>query len=239
MVRIFGKSFETKGRNTTVKECVKIPIYMKKQIIFYIFILFLISCSNTNQVSTQQIAKSTPKIVENSSNVNNLQNHFEENVTPLSKIDLSKIGHISPKCRVQDKGNSQIKLNDLKVVDDLIANGKESIPFLISKLDDNTKINDPVIDFWGEIHIGDVAFIILTDFFTTDCDSPKGTISGVSWNEFLGCTNPDIPAQNCYIEYIEKNGRKTIKKRWQNIWEENKDKIYWDETDRCFKVKSV
>ena len=157
---------------------------------------------------------------------------FHKGALP-SKIDLSKIGHISPKCFIQDKD-----LNQLKVVDDLIANGKESIPFLISKLDDKTKINDYVMDFWGEIYVGDVAFIILTDFFSYDCNHPKGTISGVSWNEFLGCTNPDIPSQNCYVEYIEKYGRKTIEERWQKIWEENKNKIYWDETERCFRVRT-
>ena len=205
-----------------------------KKVVLYILILFMVSCGKTNQVITQQIAESTPKVIESTPKPNDLQNPSKKNVVPLSKIDLSKIGHIAPKCRVQDKD-----LNQLKVVDDLIANGKDSIPFLISKLDDKTKINNYVMDFWGEIYVGDVAFIILTDFFSYDCDNPKGTINGISWNEFLGCNNPDIPSQNCYVEYYEKYGRKTIKKRWQKIWEENKDKIYWDETDRCFKVKTT
>ena len=41
---------------------------------------------------------------------------------PLSQIDLSKMGHMAHKGRVQDKD-----YNDLEVVDQLIANGKDSI----------------------------------------------------------------------------------------------------------------
>jgi len=199
---------------------------VKNLIALLFIILFMISCSATNKATLQ-----SPNEPANS--IELTQNRPVEKVVPVSEIDLSKIGRIAPKGRVQDKD-----YNQLKVIDDLIASGKESIPYLISKLDDKTKINDHVMDYWGEIHIGDVAFIILTDFFTTS-DWQKTTIEGVGWNEFLGCTNPDIPAQNCFIDYVEKNGRKTIKSRWQKIWKENRDKIYWDEAERCFKVKAI
>ncbi len=199
---------------------------VKNLIVFLSVILFMVGCNTTNKAALQ----SPP---ESANSIELTQNRPVEKVVPVSEIDLSKIGRITPKGRVQDKD-----YNQLKVVDELIASGKESIPFLISKLDDKTKINGHVKDFWGEIHIGDVAFIILTNFFTTS-DWQKTTIEGVGWNEFLGCTNPDIPAQNCFIDYVEKNGRKTIKSRWQKIWEENKEKIYWDEAERCFKVKAT
>lgn len=198
-----------------------------KEIAFLFVILFLFGCSADNKVALQ-----SP--IEPANSIQLTQDNSVEEITPLSEIDLSKIGHIAPIDRVQDKEENQ-----LKVVNDLIANGKDSIPFLISKLEDKTKINEPVLDFWGEIRVGDVAFVILTDFFSGASSHHKETITGVGWNEFLGCTNSDVPAQNCYLDYVEKHGRKTIKSRWQKIWEENKDKIYWDEAERCFKVKAI
>lgn len=37
--------------------------------------------------------------------------------------------------------------------------------------------------------------------------------------------------------YIKKHGRKNIQKRWQKMWDENKENVFWDETERCFKLK--
>ncbi len=62
------------------------------------------------------------------------------------------MGRIAPKSRVQDRD-----YNQLPVVEQLIAHGKESIPFLISKLDDETKIVGHVIDYWNQVYVGDVA----------------------------------------------------------------------------------
>ena len=199
---------------------------VKKSVVLLFVISFLFNCKTTNKATLQ-----SP--IQSSNSLEKIQNRSVEKVVPLSEIDLSKIGHTSPKGRVQDKD-----YNQLEVIDNLIANGKESIPYLISKLDDKRKINEPVVDYWNEIYVGDVAFIILTDFFT-DSSWERGTIDGINWGKFTGCTNPDIPAYNCWVEYVEKNGRKSIKNKWRKIWEENKDKIYWDEAERCFKVKTA
>jgi len=199
---------------------------VKKSVVLLFVISFLFNCKTTNKATLQ-----SP--IQSSNSLEKIQNRSVEKVVPLSEIDLSKIGHTSPKGRVQDKD-----YNQLEVIDNLIANGKESIPYLISKLDDKRKINEPVVDYWNEIYVGDVAFIILTDFFT-DSSWERGTIDGINWGKFTGCTNPDIPAYNCWVEYVEKNGRKSIKNKWRKIWEENKDKIYWDEAERCFKVKAT
>jgi hypothetical protein len=63
-------------------------------------------------------------------------------IRALSEIDLTKIGHVAPKGRVQDK-----EYNQLEVIEQLLAHGKESIPFLITRLDDQRVINGPVFDF--------------------------------------------------------------------------------------------
>lgn len=150
---------------------------------------------------------------------------------PLDEIDLAKIGAHAPKGRVQDR-----EYNQLALVEDLIAHGKQSIPYLISKLDDETKINGHVVDYWYAVHVGDVALIILSDFFT-DSTWQSTTIPGVGWDEFLERGgNRNLTGEQVLRNYIAKHGRGAIKKRWQQIWEAHKDEIWWDGKDRCFKL---
>ena len=149
----------------------------------------------------------------------------------LSEIDISKIGQIAPKGRVQDKD-----YNDLEVIDQLIANGKDSIPFLISKLDDGKVIRHHGIDYWpGENTVGDVAFVILSDF-VTDSTWSRTTISGADDDSILGKSDPGLPGVERLSRFVEKHGRKQIQQKWEKIWTTYKDRIVWDDKERCFKV---
>jgi hypothetical protein len=153
--------------------------------------------------------------------------------SPLTEIDLATVGAIAPKGRVQDA-----EYNHLPLVDQLIAHGRESIPYLISKLDDETKIEGYVVDFWNEVRVADVALIILTDFFT-DHTWQNTTVPGVGWDQFLKRgANSSITAEQVLRNYISKHGRSKIKERWQQIWEKYRHQIGWDETERCFKPSS-
>ena len=150
----------------------------------------------------------------------------------LSEIDLSKIGAVVPKGRVQDRD-----YNDLPVVENLIAHGNEAIPFLIGKLDDETTIKDHVFDYWSDVRVGDVAFVILADFFT-DPTWQKTTIPGVGWDEFLQRTpNSNLTGEQVLRNYIAKHGRHDITNRWRNIWAQYEDRVHWDQNDRCFKLR--
>src|SRR5687767_12915184 len=60
---------------------------------------------------------------------------------PFKQIDLTLIGPMGGKGRVQDRD-----YKDLPVVDQLLYHGKEAIPFLIGKLDDETKIDYQIVD---------------------------------------------------------------------------------------------
>ena len=149
----------------------------------------------------------------------------------LSEIDISKIGQITPKGRVQDKDYTQ-----LEVIDQLIANGKDSIPFLISKLEDETVIQHHVIDYWpGDITVGDVAFVILSDF-TTDHTWTKTTIPGTDGDSILGKYDPNLPGVERLTRFVQKHGRKPIRRKWEEIWSKYRDRIVWDEQERCFKL---
>lgn len=197
---------------------------MKKYSFPLLVALLSLACNNkTQQLQTKESI---------SEEIKSQQNQVRE-IVPLSKIDLSTMTHITPSGRVQDRENEPIK-----VVEELIADGKDSIPFLINKLEDETKVKEQyVIDFWGDVRVDDVALIILSDFF--HLRNEEKTIEGVDWYEFLECKNPkETPANNCLYDYIKKHGRKGIKAKWQRIWEYNKDKIYWEETERCFRLNS-
>jgi len=188
----------------------------------FIIIIFLLSGCNTAEISkVDTLLAQTPALPK----------------IDLSKIDLTEIKHIAPKGRAQDGGLQDIEFNELPIVNDLLAHGKDSIPFLIGKLDDETEIDRSVISFWYKVYIGDIALIILSDFFTND-DGKTSTIQRFGWDDFLERGNDkDSMGEAILRNYIKKHGRKNIKARWQKVWDENKENIYWDETNKCFKIK--
>lgn len=151
---------------------------------------------------------------------------------PLEQIDISKIGHIAPKGRVQD-----LDYNKLEVVDDLIANGKECIPYLISKLDDETKLDVHVMDYWNDVTVAEIALVILSDF-SLDSTWRKETIPGMSWTGLArGICTDKMTSIQCLSSMQEKYGRKGIKAKWQAVWDKHKSEIYWDEQERAFALK--
>lgn len=154
-----------------------------------------------------------------------------EPVVQLSEINLAKIGALAPKGRVQDRD-----YNQLPVVEQLILHGKESIPFLIGKLEDETRAEGHIMDYWSDVRVGDVAFVILTDFFT-DSTWQRATIPDGGWDEFLGRgKDKNLPAEQLLRRYIARHGRRSIRQRWQQMWEQYKDKVYWDVDEKCFEM---
>jgi hypothetical protein len=156
---------------------------------------------------------------------------LESKPTPLEKelseIDLSKIGHIAPKGRVQD-----LEYNQIKIVEQLLQHNKDCIPYLIEKLDDETPIPDHVIDYWSSITIGDVALVVLTDFMT---DPTGKTNAGTSWEELFGAKeDPNISAERYLRTQLARHGRRWLKKKWQKIWFEYD--FFWDSQNRYFKL---
>jgi hypothetical protein len=151
----------------------------------------------------------------------------------LDKIDLSQIGPLGGKGRAQDPDYHK----DLPVVRQLLSHGKEAIPFLISKLDDETKINYQIVDYWNDAYVGDVALVLLSDFFL-ESDGATSTIKGMDWDTFLGRkSNEEMTGEALLRRYVKKNGRKNIKQRWQKVWDQNKDRIYWNAKDLNFDLE--
>lgn len=146
------------------------------------------------------------------------------------RFDLARIcggmpdDHCSPKGRFQDGGSI--------VIDEIIAGGKDSVPVLIGMLTDTRRTKTPIEDYWSVTYIGDIAFMVLADLFL-DSSWQHATVPGTGW-EMLGA-DPQGPAETQLRDYILKHGRASLKAKWTKLWEQYKDKVYWDEKERCFK----
>jgi hypothetical protein len=98
------------------------------------------------------------------------------------EIDLLRIERIASKGRMQDR---QYNFQNQEIIEKLIKYGKASIPFLIEKLDDKSKLPGHVIDYWSEVTVADIAMILLTDLFT-DSSWEKTTIPEAQWAYIIG-----------------------------------------------------
>lgn len=148
---------------------------------------------------------------------------------PREIADLRKIGHVGPKGRVQDKEYNP----SLPVVDKLIQAGPASIPFLISKLEDETKVKGPVLDFWGDMRVGDVAWTLLCDLFTTD-DWKHSTISP-GLGTIIEIQDAATPAWEAWRAQIRKDGRAGIRRKVERILKPYGGRFDWDLKQRCFR----
>jgi len=153
----------------------------------------------------------------------------------LVEIDISKMGPLGPKRMQSEMMDAQGNRN--RVLEVLIANGTDSIPFLINQLDDETRIERRIIPFFYQQAVGDVALVTLSHLFTDETEM-KSTVPGFWWDDFLERGGDrTLMGEEVLRRYIRKHGRKKIKQRWQQMWEQNKDKIYWDEKCYCFKLR--
>jgi hypothetical protein len=149
-------------------------------------------------------------------------------------IDLLKINHIAPKGRIQDR---EYNFQNQEMVEKLIKQGTASIPFLITKLRDETKLPAHTIDYWPDVTVADVAMLILTDLFT-DSSWQKTTIPEANLSNMIGYNEQ---SGTSFAEwrtlFIKRYGRKAIKNKWERTWKKYQNRIYWDEKERCFNIK--
>jgi hypothetical protein len=124
---------------------------------------------------------------------------------PLSHFDNNGC---QAKGRVQDCSG--------KVMQEILAGGKGSIPILISQLTDTTRRQEPIEDYWSYTSSGDIAYIVLTDLFT-DADSKTFNMPDVpDWTTVMkGCSSS---AESCWRQYVRKHGRKSVQQAWLNAW---------------------
>jgi hypothetical protein len=132
------------------------------------------------------------------------------------------------KGRVQDKGYC-----DSKIMDQIIAQGKDAVPVLISQITDTHELKEPAFDFWNRMTVGDLANAILENLFT-DSDWKTFNMPGLE---------PIMPkcedsAENCWQMVLKKHGRKFVQDQWLAAWNKNKVRVHWDAQSRCFRLSA-
>jgi hypothetical protein len=155
--------------------------------------------------------------------------------SPAKDIQLWRFDELTAPGSCRAKGRFQDKeYCDSQVVNQILALGKDAIPFLISELTDGRKTKHPIYDLWTYTAAGDIANSFLFDLFT----APDWTVSPMPELESLHmeCTRP---GESCWRKFLHKNGRKFVQEQWRAAWEANKDRIYWDESARCFRLMLV
>jgi hypothetical protein len=112
-----------------------------------------------------------------------------------------------------------------------VAQGKAAIPILISQITDTRETPRPIYDYWDSTTAGDVAAFLLSDLFT-DSDWKTFNMPGLeSLHE--ACHDPSWV---CWHRLVRKHGRKFIQDKWLAAWNANKDRVYWNEEGRCFRL---
>ena len=142
-------------------------------------------------------------------------------------VDLAKIGHVQPKGRVQDY--------NLPVVDQVIAMGPSAVSFLVSKLEDEGRVEGQVFDFWTDVRVGDVALVVLCDLFLA-VDGRSPSVAGLQWDMLLDRRDQDVPSSTLLATFIAKHGRAEIRRRVEKVLQMHTEGYVWDEKERCFKA---
>ncbi len=149
---------------------------------------------------------------------------------PLWKFDeMTTYPTCRAKGRLQDHEYCSSKL-----IDQIVAQGKASIPVLISQLTDTRRTRKPIYDYWHYTTAGDIAYFTLSDLFT---DSDWKTFNMPGLEALDHPCNDD--SETCWRRFLESHGRKFVQAQWLAAWTANKDRVYWDKTARCFRVSKT
>lgn len=149
---------------------------------------------------------------------------------PLWKFDeMTNYPTCRAKGRLQDKGYC-----DSKLVDQIVAQGKASIPVLISQLTDSRQTRKPIYDFWSQTTAGDIAYFFLNSLFT-DSDWKTFNMPGLDALK----DQCDADSETCWRRFLKVHGRKFVQDAWLAAWTANQDRIYWDKNARCFRLSKA
>jgi hypothetical protein len=129
------------------------------------------------------------------------------------------------KGRFQDRGYCTSA-----VMDQIVADRKSAIPVLISQITDSRWIAEPVYDFWPQMRTGELAHFILGDLFVDDTWK-KSTMPALFPEQHC-----DDPSWVCWARFRKVHSLKDIQAHWIEFWKANKERIYWDDKARCFRL---
>lgn len=119
-------------------------------------------------------------------------------------------------------------------MDAILAKGKDAVPILIAQLTDERVVKMPILDYWNEMKVGDIAYVILRNLFT-DAGADTLNLSGLESTQDA-CSDG---ANTCWRLLVRMRGRRSIQRQWLAAWNANKSEVYWDATARTFKMPAL
>ncbi len=155
----------------------------------------------------------------------------------LGLVKTEPVGYT--KSRWQDAEDAEGGPNPTaaREVRNVLRFGMNAIPLLIGCLTDESKTKYRIGGYWPEPKVRDLAFSILCDLFTDRMRNE--TIDGaIMWSDIQD-ESPNQAAWIAWGIYNDKHGQQYLQKVWLKAWTENKTRIYWDNSDKCFKVKKT
>lgn len=120
-----------------------------------------------------------------------------------------------------------------RVMRQILADGKDAIPILISQVTETAPAKNEIADYWFGTRTGDVAFVVLDDLFS-DVNGNFKLPDAIGWEKVRdGCENI---SQTCWNEYVRKHGRVSVQQAWLRAWNMHKNQIEWDSRESCFRL---
>jgi hypothetical protein len=152
------------------------------------------------------------------------------------KFDLSTIGFTVNGHQIcEDKGRLQDYPSQM--MDHIISSGPTAVPVLIGMITDTrtVKTEVPIICYFRDMTIGDLAFSVLTDLFTDAND--RNTIPGVDWASMMDSEDKDRSSADQLHLFVKRHGRAVLQAKWRKLWTQYKNQVCWDAKERCFRLK--
>ena len=149
---------------------------------------------------------------------------------PVQRYPLATWSNLT--CRAKGRFQDREYCSSM-VIDRIVADGKAAIPALIAQITDARWIADPVYDFWQRIRAGELAHFILQDLFLDDTWQ-HSTMPALFPPE--NCTDP---AWACWDRFRSRHSLRDIQARWEAFWNASRDRIYWDQKARCFRLREA
>ncbi len=118
----------------------------------------------------------------------------------------------------------------------ILAMGKEAIPVLIEALESDKPYERPPFDFWPRMTEGDMALVVLSDFFL-DPTLRKSTIPELCWDNILERDSAGISASDLLDRFVKAHGRAELARRWRQAWMQYGSESRWDSAGRFFRVE--
>jgi len=152
------------------------------------------------------------------------------------QFDLSKIGFTVNGHQICED-NGRLQDYPSQMMDHIISSGPTAVPVLIDMITNTRTLRteEPIICYFWDMTVGDIAFTMLTDLFTDA--SEKETVPGADWASMMEPQDKDRSSPDQLHLFVKRHGRALLQAKWRKLWARYEDQVYWDAKGKCFRLK--